>query len=114
LLELDEVIGCSTLETHSLGGNLVLNEQTGDAEIGRSLDKAKLDYVHELLCIRVQTVGINEADRSERKVRSYFNKYVKMCAEKHRKRMQRRPNKNPAAGNGSDHDNDAEHNSGHQ
>jgi hypothetical protein len=87
---LSKVFGDSTLENHTIGGTIQMNENTGIPEVVRILDKAKLDYIFDILRIRVKAVGVNSADRKARSQRNYFNDYVRMTAEKHRKRMLRR------------------------
>jgi hypothetical protein len=87
---LEKHIGAEVLGTHTLGGSLVFNPETGKTEIGNTIDKDKLDYLYLVYCKRVESVGINANDRTLRKRRAYFNGYVKMAAEKFKKQRQRK------------------------
>jgi hypothetical protein len=68
----------------------VWNELLQRAEISNVLDKDKLDFIYSAHCIRVTAVGINQEHREKRQERSFFNDWIRMAAEKYRKKRQRR------------------------
>jgi hypothetical protein len=87
------VFGEENLGTHTLGGSQVMNEETGIIEIRNKFDPEKLELIYNALCTRVMAVGINRQERNMRKDRKYFNDYVKLEADKYKKRRLREERK---------------------
>jgi predicted ribonuclease YlaK len=90
---LEKIFGADILGSHTLGGTLSINGETGKAEIVNVLDKTKLAYAQSLLRIRAEAVGINAEEREARHKDRIFNGYVKLAAEKYKKRLLRKKSK---------------------
>jgi hypothetical protein len=86
---LTAVFTTDILGTHTLGGSQIQNEVTGRIEVGNKLDTNLLNLIYDVYCTRVTAVGINKEERSLRMQRKVFNDFVKMEADKHKKRRLR-------------------------